>query len=131
MQIIALALATFIPIIVLFVIRALDLYQTGEFRSVLLCFAWGLVAYGLAFFFNTAVMSSGAITSWNTLVRYIAPVSEEILKALVLFYLVRRPKFTYFVDGAIYGFAVGIGFAVIENFQYILQSPDAGFGTAI
>jgi RsiW-degrading membrane proteinase PrsW (M82 family) len=131
MQIIALALATFIPIIVLFVIRSLDLYQTGEFRSILLCFAWGLVAYGLAFFTNTALMKTGIFTSWNDIVRYVAPVAEEILKSLVLFYLVRRPKFTYFVDGAIYGFAIGIGFAVIENFQYILQSPNAGFGTAI
>ena len=42
----------------------------------------------------------------------------------------RRPKFTYFVDGAIYGFAIGIGFAVFENYEYIAGSS-AALNTAI
>jgi hypothetical protein len=62
--------------------------------------------------------------------RFIAPPVEEILKALILIYLVRQAKFTYFVDGAIFGFAVGIGFAVAENVQYILSS-EAGLMTAV
>lgn len=33
--------------------------------------------------------------------------------------------FTCFVDSAIYGFAVRIGFAMFENYQSILASPDA------
>jgi hypothetical protein len=44
---------------------------------------------------------------------------------------VRRPNFTYFVDGAIYGFAAGIGFAVVENYEYIANLQSAGLGLAI
>ena len=65
-----------------------------------------------------------------TVIQFTAPITEEILKALVLIYLVRRPKFTYFVDGAIYGFAIGIGFAVFENYEYIAGSS-AALNTAI
>jgi hypothetical protein len=55
-----------------------------------------------------------------------APVAEEILKSLSLFYVSRRPEFTYFVDGAIYGFAAGIGFSITENFLYIGFHPERG-----
>jgi hypothetical protein len=55
-----------------------------------------------------------------------APVAEEVLKSLSLFYVSRRPEFTYFVDGAIYGFAAGIGFSITENFLYISYHPERG-----
>jgi RsiW-degrading membrane proteinase PrsW (M82 family) len=130
MQAIALIIATLIPLLVLVVIRALDLYQTGEFRNVVLCFAWGGIAFGLAYTFNRYLYFNNLAT-YSQIVRFAAPVGEEIFKALFLIYLVRRPKFTYFVDGAIYGFAAGMGFAVFENYQYVLQNPTAGLGTAI
>jgi hypothetical protein len=64
-------------------------------------------------------------------VLYIAPFIEEILKSLILIYLISRIDFTYFVDGAIYGFAAGIGFAVFENFQYILGASNQVLGVAV
>jgi hypothetical protein len=48
-----------------------------------------------------------------------APIVEEIFKSLVLLYLVRRADTTFFVDGAVYGFASGIGFAIAENMLYL------------
>lgn len=129
---IALLIATVVPLIFLYVIRSLDLYGTGSFRTVALCFVWGGVAFGLAYYVNTALLRSGIVPDFQTLSRYAAPFTEEILKALVLLYLVRRPSFTYFVDGAIYGFAAGIGFAVFENYSYLLNSPGANeLGTAL
>lgn len=130
MDILALILATLLPLVVLYVIYSLDLYQMGAFRTVLLCFGWGIVAYFLAAQINPFVYYRGWVSLEN-LPRYFAPVAEEILKALVLVYLVRRPKFTYFVDGAIYGFAAGMGFAIFENYEYILVNTGWGLGTAL
>src|SRR5512142_1235110 len=104
MNIIALVIATAIPLIVLYIIYTLDLYKTGAFRSVLLCFAWGGAAFAGAYFTNRTIYLNHLASSDN-IVMFVAPVVEEILKALILVYLVRRPNFTYFVDGAIYGFA--------------------------
>jgi RsiW-degrading membrane proteinase PrsW (M82 family) len=130
MLIIALLIATVVPLLFLYMIYKLDLYGTGSFRTVLVCFAWGMVSFALAYLANTAARSAGLVTQ-DTLRRYFAPVSEEILKALILIYLVRRPNFTYFVDGAIYGFAIGVGFAIVENYSYVLGGTSSMLGTAI
>jgi RsiW-degrading membrane proteinase PrsW (M82 family) len=128
--IIGLLIATGVPLVVLYVIRALDLYGMGAFRTVLLCFAWGGVAFALAYYVNTATMTYNLV-SFDTFRRFSAPVIEEILKSLILIYLVRRPNFTYFVDGAIYGFAAGVGFAIFENYFYIFGHTSAALGLAV
>lgn len=130
MSIAALVIATAVPLVILYIIYTLDLYGTGSFRSVALCFAWGGVAVTIAFYANTASLNviEGDVQS---LIRYVAPVIEEILKAVILVYLVRRANFTYFVDGAIYGFAVGMGFAVFENYFYLYHFPGEEIGTAV
>jgi CRP-like cAMP-binding protein len=61
---------------------------------------------------------------YHTVVSVTGPIVEEILKAAILIYLVRHPRFRYIVDGAAYGIAVGIGFATSENYFFYL--PDAG-----
>lgn len=71
--------------------------------------------------------------------RYIAPLLEEALKALVIWALMRTNRIGFLVDAAIYGFAVGAGFAIFENLYYLTILPDMkmgtwvvrGFGTAI
>ena len=129
-MIVSLIIAAAVPLVVLYIIRALDLYGMGAFRTVLLCFAWGAVAFGLAYYFNTFTLRA-QLVSLDVMRRFSAPIAEEILKAIILLYLVRRPNFTYFVDGAIYGFAAGIGFAIFENFSYIQGNPGAALSLAI
>ena len=126
----ALVIASVIPLLTLFLIYTFDLYKTGEFRTILLCLAAGLVAFELASLVNRTIITGGWLTQINV-VRYSAPILEEILKGLLLWYLVRRPKFTYFVEGAVYGFAAGIGFAIFENFQYVISAREAGLALAI
>ncbi len=130
MLIIALAIATIVPLVFLYVIYTLDLYGTGSFRLIIACFVWGGVAFGLAFAINSAMLQYDLVTK-DTFERLSAPIIEEILKALILLYLVRRPNFTYFVDGAIYGFAAGMGFAIFENYFYLFQNSSAALGVGV
>jgi RsiW-degrading membrane proteinase PrsW (M82 family) len=51
--------------------------------------------------------------------RYAAPVSEELLKGLYVLYLLRLRRVGFLVDAAIQGFAVGTGFALVENMEYL------------
>ena len=126
----AFVIATAIPVLSLWGIHSLDKYKTGEFKFVILSAAAGVLAYGMAVLVNPIPRSLGWLDT-NQMVRFVAPVTEEILKALVLLFLVRRPKFNYFVDGAIYGFATGVGFAVAENYEYMLVHLDTAFSVAI
>lgn len=130
MQIVALLIASLIPLLALYLIYKLDLYKTGNFRSILICFLAGVVGFWAASMINRTTISLGWLPR-TSVVRYSAPVLEEICKGLVLLYLVRRPNFTYFVEGAIYGFAAGIGFAIFENYQYILAANNAGLSVAV
>ncbi|MRR30013.1 PrsW family intramembrane metalloprotease [bacterium] len=127
---ISILIATAIPILSLWLIHSLDKFKTGEFKFVLFSAGAGLLAYQAAAWINPIPRNMGWV-DYNQMVRFVAPVVEEILKALLLLFLVRRPKFNYFVDGAIYGFTTGIGFAVIENIEYILANPNMALMTAI
>jgi len=128
--VIACLIAIVIPSGVLFWIHTLDKYKTGEKWVVGISVLAGLAAYYAATQINPATMRFGWV-DYDQMVRFVAPTVEEILKAVILFFLVRRAKFTYFVDGAIYGFAVGIGFAVIENFEYIFGHSDVAMAVAV
>lgn len=129
--ILAYLVAAVIPALSLGLIHKLDFYKTGSYLTIVICFFAGVVAFGLASEFNRMTISQGWIQRINV-IRYSAPIIEEILKGLILWYLVSRPKFTYFVEGAVYGFAAGIGFAIVENFQYIAQSAqNAGLVLAL
>ncbi len=127
MVIIAFLIATVVPLLFFYMIYALDLYSSGSIRAVFVCFIWGLISFFPALVINGAV---GLFVPGVLLTVLIAPVLEEILKSLGLVYYGRRPDFTYFVDGAIYGFAAGIAFSIFENYLYLFN-PAGGQGGLI
>ncbi len=131
----AMLLAAGIPAIFLLIIYTQDLYASRTFRLVLICFAWGaLGGVGLSYLFNTYVAyPTIRKLGWDMLLLYVlfAPIAEELIKSLILLYVSRRAEFTYFVDGAIYGFASGIGFSIAENFLYLSQNPRMGIALAV
>ena len=71
--------------------------------------------------------------------RYVAPATEETLKACVIIVLLWRRRIGFLVDAAVLGFAVGTGFALIENIDYLWHMSGAplllwfvrGLGTAV
>jgi len=111
-------IASSIPLLFLYFILQLDFYQTSQFRLILLCLGWGVLAYYLVSTINNTLKSFN-IVGLENIVHIYAPLLEELFKGMILIYLVRRSRFTYSIDGALYGFATGIGFAVFENFEAI------------
>jgi len=118
-----------VPLAFLYMVRELDLYASGSFTTVVACFLSGLLAFFGAYVANMTALRWIEMILLTTLV---APIIEEVLKSLVLVYYVRRPDFTYFVDGAIYGFAAGTAFAIFENIFYLTQyGAGAGLGLSL
>jgi len=120
-------IAAGIPLLFLLLIYILDLYASSTFRLVIIAFAWGAVGgTGLSYLVNTGItlplIEHGA-RDYLLLYVLFAPVVEEVFKSLVLYRVSHRPQFTYFVDGAVYGFAAGIGFSITENFLYMSYYP--------
>ncbi|WKZ37527.1 MAG: PrsW family glutamic-type intramembrane protease [Anaerolineales bacterium] len=127
---ISLGIAFLVPPLFLLVLRRLNLYRTGKYYINFLTLIWGLVAYYFAAQINPAMVNAGWVT-WDQVVRITAPIVEELLKALILIYLVQRADFNYVVDGALYGFGAGIGFAIIENYEYVMGNPEIALTVAV
>lgn len=125
--------------IFLFGLYLFDSFKLVRKTLLLICLLWGVVSAGLAFYINTAV-AGGLAFEFDHFSRYVSPLTEELLKALILFFLVSRRKIGFMVDGLIYGFAVGTGFALAENMFYLWDLNAhgniaiwiiRGFGTAL
>ncbi len=124
--------------IFLVVLVYLDSYKLVRFRAVLIAIAAGGLSAVASYFINDLglQLTGMSITAFS---RYVAPVVEEALKGLILVYLIRNHRIGFPVDAAIFGFAAGTGFAMIENLYYLGVMSDAhvavwivrGFGTAI
>jgi RsiW-degrading membrane proteinase PrsW (M82 family) len=121
-------IAVGIPLLFMLLVYVLDLYASTTFRLVVLCFAWGAIGgAGLSYLINVRITIPLILhrgIDYALLYVLFAPVVEEVFKSAVLIYASRRPEFTYFVDGAIYGFAAGIGFSIAESFLHMSYYPD-------
>jgi protease PrsW len=116
----------------------LDAYKLLRLRTVLALIAAGALAAGASYLANNLVYAhfNGSFLSYS---RSVSPWIEEALKAVVLVYLIRSRRVGLAVDAGIAGFAIGTGFALIENLYYLASRPEAalpiqvlrGFGTAI
>jgi len=106
---------------------SIDSYKLVRLRLVLATVAAGALTAVACWFVN------GWLIDWfdaplATYSRYGGPVVEEIAKALVIVALIRANRIGFLVDASILGFAVGAGFAVVENAWYHQLVPEAGLG---
>jgi RsiW-degrading membrane proteinase PrsW (M82 family) len=136
-----LALGTVALLPVLVFLAALvyfDSFKLVGLRTVFAAMAVGGAAAGASYFLNGALLDALRI-DFVPYSRYVSPWLEEILKGAVLVYLIRSRRIGMLVDAAIFGFAIGSGFALVENLYYLASRPEAnvaveivrGFGTAI
>lgn len=116
----------------------LDSFKLVAIREVVKTIVLGWITAGISYAINSAAIEQFQF-SFLTYSRYGAPVVEEVLKALWVFFLIRTRRVGFMVDAAIYGFAAGAGFAFVENIFYLETLTDAslmvwvirGFGTAV
>jgi protease PrsW len=115
-----------------------DSYKLLRPRAVLALVAAGAVAAGASYLANigASALFAGDLALYA---RYVSPWIEESLKALVVIFLIRKRHVGLPVDAGIAGFAIGTGFALVENLYYLASRPETalavqvvrGFGTAI
>jgi RsiW-degrading membrane proteinase PrsW (M82 family) len=116
----------------------LDSFKLVSLRSVLVALVVGVLSALAGAQANGWLLDATGLST-HAFSRYVAPLVEEALKALWIILLLRRGRVGFLVDAAILGFAVGAGFALAENVEYLrgLAEPRVflwlarGFGTAI
>lgn len=114
----------------------LDNYKLLKPKAIYKAIGFGIIIAVICYFLNIFFMK---IIGEKILSHYIAPVLEESAKAFLPFLLIRKGKIGFLVDAVIIGFAIGSGFALVENIYYLYQISDSniliwvfrGFGTAL
>jgi protease PrsW len=124
--------------VLLFGLQFIDSYKLVSLRRILTAVLAGIAVAGICYFGNSLGFEIMPLKgSWYPIIG--APIIEECLKAAYITYLIRAHRVGFMVDAAIYGFAVGAGFALLENIVYLQSFHDRtlvlwtirGFGTAM
>lgn len=116
----------------------LDSYKLVKVRTVLATVAGGALVAGLAYLLHDALLGATDL-DLRRFSRYVSPLTEELFKGLVVVALVMTRRVGFLVDAAILGFAIGAGFAAVENAYFVHLASEAstttwvvrGFGTAL
>ena len=108
----------------------LDSYKLVKLNAVVAIVVCGAVVAGACYLVNASALGLLRI-DLIPFSRYVSPIIEETLKGLVIVGLIRAHRIGFLVDAAIFGFAVGTGFALVENAYFLEIVRDAGIGTWI
>ena len=119
-----LAIALLPVLLFLLALVAMDSFKLVRPSAVLVAVVAGAVAALVCLLLHAQITDAGL--SAATLRRYVAPVTEETAKAAFVVLLIARRRIGFLVDAAILGFAVGTGFALVENVEYLQRMPNAG-----
>jgi RsiW-degrading membrane proteinase PrsW (M82 family) len=116
----------------------LDSFKLVKVRFVVVTLFYGALVSLFCYFFNGWLREILKV-EWQSYARYVAPPVEEFFKAMYIYYILRKDRIGFAVDAAIFGFAVGTGFAFVENIYYLIMLEEQnlliwiirGFGTAV
>ena len=116
----------------------MDTFKLVHRTSILLALTYGALA----------ALGCEALNGWlapatglgvQSFARYVSPFTEETAKAMFVAVLIARRRIGFLVDAAVLGFAVGTGFAIVENATYLRDLGQAplmlwvirGLGTGV
>jgi len=121
------ASAALLPVILfLAALFLMDSFKLVPVRSVAAALAGGAVAAFAALWLHQEVLPfDGASPQFVS--RYVAPITEEAAKGLLVVLLIAAGRVGFLVDAAVLGFAIGAGFAVVENVVYLRTLSNAPF----
>lgn len=131
--------AGFLPVVAFLLgLRLMDSYKLVHRQALLLALASGVGIAVVAFLVNSALLMFAHLPD-VVLRAWVAPVLEEALKAIVVAWLIHTDRVGFVVDAAVFGFAIGAGFALAENVYYMNALRDStltlwlvrGLGTAV
>jgi RsiW-degrading membrane proteinase PrsW (M82 family) len=131
-----LALAVAPGCAIVFYIYWKDKYDKEPLKNLIICFVLGMLCIVPAIFIQTGIRPTLAQYFPNYTISYysifaflVVALSEELCKFLALrFYAFRHKSFDEPFDGITYSVIIGMGFATLENIEYVFKY---GFTTGV
>lgn len=128
-----------VPVVAFLVMLWLmDSFRLVRPASIMSAILYGVVVAAAVLWLHEWLLDVRHVPA-GILSRYVAPLTEETAKALLVVVLIATARVGFLVDAAVLGFAVGTGFALFENLSYLRSLTDApiivwvvrGLGTAM
>ena len=111
--------AAMLPVLVfLAVLLLMDSFKLVPLRAVVVALCAGAVAALAALALHDWLLPASGLSP-RLFSRYVAPLTEETLKAIYVVIVLRQRRLGFLVDAALVGFSVGTGFALVENVDYL------------
>jgi len=132
-------LVALVPVVAfLIALSLMDSFRLVRASSMMVAMAWGAFVAVATLWLHASLLRTFHMPA-AVLSRYLAPVTEETAKAAFIVGLIATARIGFLVEAAVQGFAVGTGFAVIENLTYLYSLPSGtlvlwivrGLGTAM
>ncbi len=122
----------------LLVLAGLDIWRLVRPRRIAAALVAGAVAAAVSYVANNTLVALTGLAAAPFAI-LVAPLVEEAAKGAWSDWLVRTRRAGFLVDAALLGFAVGAGFATVENIYFLHSLPGAplyvwairGLGTAV
>ncbi len=111
--------AALLPVLVfLAVLFLMDSFKLVPLRAVVVALCAGAVAALAALALHDWLLPASGLSP-RLFSRYVAPITEETVKAIYVVIVLRQRRLGFLVDAALVGFSVGTGFALVENIDYL------------
>ncbi len=94
------------------------IYNLRNLGWMVLCLVWGILGFWAVWFANPELTNLGLSALLMAIL--IVPIILQIFAMLGAFFVVHRRKLDNLVDGAAYGFAIGLGYSATENLTHAL-----------
>jgi protease PrsW len=111
-------------------LRVLDSYKLVSLRTVGAALAAGALAAVICYGINTLIFRQ-LQGNQDLYIHFGAPVVEELAKGAFWIFLIATARVAFMVDSAICGFAIGAGFALVENVSYLEVLKGRGLGVCL
>ena len=119
---------TLLPVLLfLAALRVLDSYKLVSLPMVAGVLAAGMMAAAVCYGINTVIFQH-LQAHQDQYIHFGAPVVEELAKGAFWIFLIATARVAFMVDSAICGFAIGAGFALVENVFYLEALHGRSFG---
>jgi GAF domain-containing protein len=116
----AIAVSAGYPLLILLVMFAFGLYTRRNIGWVALSLAWGALGYGAYYFIRPELEKLGI--DLNTTNIIFEPLILQLWVALGVLFVISREKFDNLIDGAVYGFAAGIGYSTFAAILSVINT---------
>lgn len=132
-------LIALVPVVVfLAALSLMDTFRLVRPNAIARALVYGALAAGVSLWLNEWLLHVGHVPNWIVR-RWVAPAAEETAKAALIVALVATARVGFLVDAAVQAFAIGTGFALVENVWYLQSINDTsvalwvvrGCGTAV